>query len=235
MTRKGQRHSAGTAARAGRQGSPHAPSHLSPPRGHAPGPTAQRTESDGCGGPAARTARGAHRILSYSWDVLATRSSPTYTSQKGLQPLLCLLNSGTGVMTTARSRMGLLCGVMGSSATMSHMYSMYLHTERRGRHTPAPEQLLPGSDLRERAQWGRNRASSHPGRPHRPRPPGGCPRPPRTRPLLRSGLTALTTSRCATSKWSRPHVSREQPGVGAGVREPGARHPQHPPPGSAPD
>lgn len=34
-------------------------------------------------------------------------------------------------MTTAFTRMGLLWGVTGSSATMSHMYSMYLEGRRQ--------------------------------------------------------------------------------------------------------
>lgn len=69
-----------------------------------------------------------HLILSYSCEVVVTRSSPTYTSQKGRQPFLCLLKSGTGVMTMERSIMGLLCGIIGSSAIMSHMYSIYLQS-----------------------------------------------------------------------------------------------------------
>lgn len=43
-------------------------------------------------------------------------------------------------MATALTRTGLLCGVMGSSATMSHTYSMYL---RAGRATSTPRALHP--------------------------------------------------------------------------------------------
>lgn len=75
-----------------------------------------------------------HFILSYSCEVVATRSSPTYTSQKGRQPFLCLLKSGTGVMTMERSIMGLLWGIMGSSAIMSHMYSIYLQSSISSYH-----------------------------------------------------------------------------------------------------
>src|SRR4029434_281758 len=74
-------------------------------------------------------------IRSYSWEVVATRSSPTYTSQKGLQPWRCLLKRGTGVMVMEWMRRGLLWGMMGSSAIMSHMYSMYLHMTHTHTHT----------------------------------------------------------------------------------------------------
>src|SRR4029434_6392858 len=74
-------------------------------------------------------------IRSYSWEVVATRSSPTYTSQKGLQPWRCLLKRGTGVMVMEWMRRGLLWGMMGSSAIMSHMYSMYLHIRHTHTHT----------------------------------------------------------------------------------------------------
>lgn len=59
-------------------------------------------------------------ILSYSCAVVKIFVSPRRTSQKGRQPLRCLLKQGTGVMVRPLITRGLECGRLGFSDTMLH-------------------------------------------------------------------------------------------------------------------
>lgn len=59
-------------------------------------------------------------ILSYSCAVLKIFVSPIRMSQKGRQPLRCLLKQGMGLMVRALTTKGLEWGKLGFSATMLH-------------------------------------------------------------------------------------------------------------------
>lgn len=59
-------------------------------------------------------------ILSYSCAVVKIFVSPMRMSQKGRQPLRCLLKQGTGLMVRALIFKGLECGRLGFSDTMLH-------------------------------------------------------------------------------------------------------------------
>lgn len=66
------------------------------------------------------TCESAYLILSYSCAVLKILVSPMRMSQKGRQPLRCLLKQGTGLMVRAWITMGLEWGKLGFSDTMLH-------------------------------------------------------------------------------------------------------------------
>lgn len=59
-------------------------------------------------------------ILSYSCAVEKILVSPIRTSQKGRQPLRCLLKQGMGLIVTALITRGLEWGNVGFSETMLH-------------------------------------------------------------------------------------------------------------------
>lgn len=73
-------------------------------------------------------------ILSYSCAVVKIFVSPMRTSQKGRQPLRCLLKQGTGLMVSALITKGLEWGRLGFSDTMLHTYPMYLHVDKESQN-----------------------------------------------------------------------------------------------------
>lgn len=62
----------------------------------------------------------AYLILSYSCAVVKIFVSPMRMSQKGRQPLRCLLKQGMGLMVRAWTTKGLEWGKLGLSDTMLH-------------------------------------------------------------------------------------------------------------------
>lgn len=80
---------------------------------------------------------GTHFILSYSWEVVRILVSPLRMSQKGRQPLRCLLKQGTGLRVTDLIVSGLQWGMTGLSAIRSQMYPMYLQAEKPGLKSPS--------------------------------------------------------------------------------------------------